>query len=287
MKPATLSYLVNRVTVGKVKYGWWTSSYTSAASPVVLGGCSRSGTTLLRCLLGAHRSLYIGPETAILSVGNRNIDHLARVTELAPECLRGYYRRSSCMGQFAELVLSDLMAQSGKQRWGEKTPANVRRLERIFRFFPQARFVHIIRDGRDVVCSLRTHPKYRFEEGRRVPTGIVNPWTQCVAEWIDDVHAGLKWRGDPRYYELQYEVLVSDPQGALRPLLGWLGEEWDPAVLQSYQTDGLELQPRLAGAIDSGSVGRWRQDLPEEARQSFEPAARQLLTELGYAEAGW
>jgi hypothetical protein len=286
MKPAPLSYLINRVTTGKVKYGWWTSSYQSAASPIVLGGCSRSGTTLLRRLLSAHPALYIGPETAILSMGNRDLAHLARVTELDPACLRRYYRQSICMGQFAELVLTDLMTREGKRRWGEKTPANVRRLERIFRFFPEARFVHILRDGRDVVCSLRTHPKYRFEDGQRVPTGVVNPWLGCTQEWVTDVRAGLKWRGDPRFYELKYEALVADPEATLRPLVQWLGEDWDPAILHSYRTDGLELQPRLAGAIDSGAVGRWQADLPAEARKTFEPEGCQLLTELGYAADG-
>lgn len=283
MTPVALSYFVNRITAGRLKYGWWSSNYQSPARPLILGGCSRSGTTLLRSLLTAHRALFVGPETAILSFGNRNIEHLAAVTALDLECLRRHYRQSTCHGHFAELVLGDLMNRNGKRRWGEKTPANVRNIQAIFRFFPEARFIHIIRDGRDVVCSLRTHPKYRFENGQRVPTGITNPWHQCVQEWVEDVQLGMKWRDDPRYYELQYESLVSDPEGTLRPLIQWLGEPWDPAILYAYKTDEFATQPRLAGGIDAGSVGKWYNDLPEEARRCFDPEGCQLLMDFGYA----
>jgi protein-tyrosine sulfotransferase len=281
MKSWQLSRTINRLSGGLLKYGWWTSTYCSPEAPIILGGCSRSGTTLLREILSAHSQICIGPETAIFT-GNRDLDHLARVTKLDYARLRRYYRLSPSLAEFGERVLMELMRNEGKQYWGEKTPSNVRELHTIFRFFPNARFIHILRDGRDVVCSLRTHPKHRWENGQFVRTGIENPWDQCVREWVDDVRLGLSWRGDKRYFEINYESLVNEPENALRPLFSWLGVSWEPAVLEAYKTEEHINHPGLAESIHQKARGRWQVDLPSEARDHFCGEANELLVKLGY-----
>jgi len=267
--------------MGVIKFGWWNSSFTSAQAPIVLGGCSRSGTTLLQAILNAHSEVYIGPETALFC-GNKNLHHLARVTSMEMGRLSAHLRRSACFAEFTQRVLLELTEQAKKQYWGEKTPANVHHLQAIFRCFPKARFVHIIRDGRDVVSSLRTHPKYRWENGKRLPTNIINPWDKCVAEWVTDVRKGLAWRGDPRYLEVRYERLVANPEATSRWLLGSLGLAWQPSVLEAYKSNHSPTHPGLAKPIYTDAVGRWRVDLPNEALGHFGPDATALLAELAY-----
>ena len=228
-------------------------------------------------------NLYLGPETALL-LGNRKIDHLARVTNLPPDRLEVHYRRSASLGEFTERVLVELMRINSKGRWGEKTPSNVRCLDALFRFFPEARFIHIIRDGKDVVCSLRTHPQYRWEDGRRVPTGICNPWRQCVEEWVNDVRTGLSRRGDARYYEVRYESLVNHPEETLRPLLYWLEEPWEASILDAYRSDESPTHPGLAKPIHQvGGPSGGSGISPRRRGSNSYPAANELLVELGYA----
>jgi hypothetical protein len=177
-----------------------------------------------------------------------------------------------------------LAADAGKPRWGEKTPANVRHIARILVNFSQAQFIHIIRDGRDVACSLRTHPEHVWAEGRHVRSGIVNSWDDCIAEWHNDVTAGIAFRTDPRYFEIRYETLTADPESLLRDLFGWLRIDWSHEVLEQYRRPGMPNHTGLAGPISQSSVGRWSRDLPAEARALFRGAPNELLKSLGYLD---
>lgn len=277
--------LVHAATGGRLKLGWWSSPWRSLQSPVVIGGCGRSGTTLLRAALNAHPRIAIGPETGVFS-GNRDVGRLANSTGLPPSVLADALRGSSCLGKFAQRLGTETLNPDGKPRWGEKSPSNVRDLDVVFRFFPRARFVHVIRDGRDVVASLRTHPRYRWEDGRRVETGIVNPWERCVERWVRDTEAGLAWRGDERVREVRYEDLVEFPREVLGDLLAWLGEPWDDAVTDFHRTHreagSDRANPGVKRGIYRSAMGRWRQDLTPEAARLFRPAAAALLVRLGY-----
>jgi hypothetical protein len=97
MKPEFLSRTVNQLSAGRLKYGWWSSSYRSEQSPVFIGGASRSGTTLLTALLAAHPDLYIGPETGIF-IGNHPATPIAKLPELyagSPKAWHAQSRRNS------------------------------------------------------------------------------------------------------------------------------------------------------------------------------------------------
>jgi protein-tyrosine sulfotransferase len=281
MKPLVLAKLVNRVTFGRVKYGWWTAPWVSDESPIVIGAADRSGTTLLTELLGAHRDICMAPETGILA-NNRRFERLC-APGMTADRVRRLFHESATVGEFFERYNTALMEHAGKRRWGEKTPANVHNAAVLFRFFPKARFIHPIRDGRDVVCSMRTHPKYRWVDGGRVETGAINPWGPCIDRWVKAVTRGLELRNDARYREVRYEALVTDPDGTLREILRWLDMPWDLRMVENYRTDRHALQPRLTEPIDQTAVQRWRRELPPEARHAFRGAANDLLITLGYA----
>lgn len=287
MKPLLLSRTINFISGGRLKFGWWSSGFQSDANPIFIGGASRSGTSLLTSLLSAHPQIHIGPETGIFE-GNRDCDHLSRITELPIEWLRCQLIKCSCQAELMEQVLIRQASNVGKNRWGEKTPGNVRHLQRIFQWFPEARFIHIIRDGRDVACSLRTHPEYVWVNGKYVRSGVLNPWPECVAEWAGDIRAGIAWRSDARYFEIFYEELVSFPQRTMMRLLEWLGHGWSEEILTNYRRSGMPNHRALAGPITQSAVSRWRSDLPVEARELFRGANNQLLKDLHYVDGeGW
>ncbi len=70
--------------------------------------------------------------------------------------------------------------------------------------------MHVLRDGRDVVCSLRTHPRHRVEDGRLVPLDTRKPIAGCARRWVRDIEASRRWWNDTRFHTVRYEELVAD-----------------------------------------------------------------------------
>lgn len=292
---AIRSYLVNSPTVqgalsiltgGRVKYGWWSKDYRSVEKPIVIGGCGRSGTTLMRSILNRHPRIACSQESGVFtSMHCIRADVLGRALGLSRVEIEELYRRASCSPQFVELLYAKYLAANGKVRWAEKDPSSIKAIDRIFNHFPEAKFIHMIRDGRDVVCSLRTHPKWRIEGGVRVPTNILNPWETCIARWVEDTRAGLSWRGDRRYMEVRYEELVSNPTETINDVLDFIGEDWCDEVTEVDGDANVPLtHQEIAAGINSRAQGRWQRDLPEAGRVLFKQAASELLMELGYAD---
>lgn len=281
MRSIALSSLVNTLSGGRIKYGWYDNDWRSDASPVFAGGCSRSGTTLLYSFMRSHSRFYIAFESALLT-GTKRVDLVANSLGIPESELTPIYRRSRCTAEFTEQTLHMMMMRAGKYRWGDKTPSNIVQIEQIFRYFPNARFIHAIRDGRDVVCSMHTYQPTFLH--RRPAHLTLNPWEWCIDEWANWVDKGLSFRDDPRYYELHYEHLVVAPEETLRRLYEWLGEPWEPAILNDARKTKINSHPGVSGQLYDSSQGRWNADLPAEARKMFYGRPAALLVKLGYAQ---
>lgn len=277
MRSRIHSRLINYLSCGRIKYGWYDCDYASTAMPIFSGGCPRSGTTLLYSLLNAHSRIFVGIETALLT-GNRDIVHLAGRCGLPERRLREIYKHAGCYPEFTEMVLSSMAAAHGKERWGDKSPVNVTLLDGIFRYFPRARFIHMIRDGRDSVCSIRKHPP-SFGNIHK----DVNPWKDCIDLWESWTRRGMQWRSHPNYYELKYELLVEQPEVELKKMLNWLGEPWEEDILLHARKTKVSSHPGISKPISSSSSGRWQAELPGDAKKLFKGSASKLLIELGYS----
>ncbi len=186
--------------------------------PIFIIGCARSGTTLVRLILDSHPSISAGAETKLLPelaalverAGIANKFDVQRPYIL--ELLRGFYGR----------LHGDYMARRGRRRWAEKTPAYTMHLPLLDELYPNAQYVHVIRDARDVVASHRDRWGYRAALGT------------ALRKWRDYVTAARQFGRElppDRYHELRYEDLVLEPEQTARRLLAFLGEPWDPAVL--------------------------------------------------------
>ncbi|MGH8671096.1 MAG: sulfotransferase family protein [Burkholderiales bacterium] len=281
MKSALLSTLVNRLTAGRIKYGWYSSNFSSAANAVFIGGASRSGTTLLWSILTSHSRLSIARETGLCG-GTKNLDLLSNRTGLPVSQLEAIYKSSRCASDFTERVLTTLMQNNGKARWGDKLPSYIRSIDKFFKDFPNSCFIHIIRDGRDVVCSLRTHePSFR---NKRPPNEKLNSWDDCIEDWVSSVQSGLAYRGDKRYYEVRYESLVNSPESAMRALCDWLGEPWEAETLEKSRKAKVGSHPEVSKPINRDATARWKFDLPKDARERFRGIPNELLTNFGYVD---
>jgi hypothetical protein len=291
-----------------------------APAPFVVG-IARSGTTLLRLMLDAHRELTIPPETHFLP---RLFNHFDRWTkegvegdelreramelitshprwgdiDLDPELVR---RRMAdhdplTAGDAARSFYEAYASAVGKPRWGDKSPPYTWKAKRIQRELPEAHFIHLIRDGRDVALSL--------SEVSWGPGDL----QAAAAKWVDELgRARQRARrlAPGTYMELRYEDLVEDPEPLLRRIAEFVDLPWDPGMLEYHRgaEDRMkdmirDFHPMGGGTItaeerkrqhelvsrppSSSRVGRWRTEMSDEDRRAFEEVAGKLLVELGY-----
>jgi LPS sulfotransferase NodH len=286
--------------------------YTSEARHVVLGGAPRSGTTLLRKLLDRHPELCSGPETKLFVPAAFNLAWLAESHAVARADLEAMLHASASQGAFIDAFAARVTSAAGKARWAEKTPQNIRYLDWILARFPSASVIHIVRDGRDVVCSMREHPDWRWVDGAWQKVLVRRPVEWYAQRWLHDTAAGMAWRQDPRYVEVRYEDLVADPASAMGAICHAIGAVADAAWLADVArgatneraaetneraahqpTAAADLteghvaapdarRPDYGGEVSAISVGRWRTDLDAADQGVVTRICGSRLRELGY-----
>ena len=281
-------------------------------------GSPRSGTTLLRVMLDSHSQIAIPPETGFLPHTLTNLfgsderrrhalvatlvnfpprapgwqdfgippqvllQELSRVTPFRlDEGLRCFYRAYA--------------ARFGKARWGDKTPSYGSHMRAIERVLPEARFIHIIRDGRDVALSLRN---LWFSPGTDMKT-LARKWRHDICSTRREA------RHCRRYLEVRYESLVRDSQQVLQEVCAFIEVDYESAMTLYHhrapsrlaehgarvrsdgitvitRADRLSQQHLLMRPPDPTRISRWKREMLDNDRLEYEAAAGDLLTTLGY-----
>ena len=269
-------------------------------APVVVLGVSRSGTTLLKQMLDRHPQLAIPTESYFVPQlwdrhGERpdreaflaDVARLARLRDWGVTPADVAERLPAGAG-FAESVQAIYRAYAdarGKPRFGDKTPSYMQRLDVLERAFPGARYIHLVRDGRDAALSfLALQRKARFNptRPRSVPAFAV--------QWRREIEGARRFGQEMvagRYEEMRYEDLATHPEESLRKACAFLGLEFDPAML-AYHRDpdagSLRDHPRLAEPPALSASG-WRDRMTPSQAEVFEAIAGDLLTDFGYERA--
>jgi hypothetical protein len=269
--------------------------------PVIVLGCARSGTTLLQVMLHSHHRLAIAPETKFLlrayrrrlrfgdlrDPGNRRalgefivrakfFDRLGLDPE---EAIREVVAAPPTFGSAVGAVLRAYAKRFDRPRWGEKRPGYNRHIDMVMRLFPDAHLVHVVRDPRDVVASLKRMPWWRHGA-----PGSVSAWAQSV-DYVED--AARRWP----VTRVLYERLVADPERELRALCAALGEEYDPAMAEPERL-APEVVPerrwhrRARGGPSTDPVGRWRERLEPWEAALCETVLARRMEKLGYELTG-
>jgi hypothetical protein len=248
--------------------------------PIFIGGEPRSGTTLMRVLLDSHPAIACGPESQFFA-DPKFWEYREHVTSKWARRAEGFgYGASDLDDLFRDFVrgwFETYMKRQGKRRWADKTPQTLWVLPQVWSLFPKARFVHMIRDGRDVACSVI--------EQSWGPDNVKD----AAERWVRSIECGLRWRGDPRYMEVRYEDLVADTEGQVRRVLDFVGEPFTPEVLEYYRKkhDWAAMNQKgaeqAAKPVYSDSIGRWRREMTEKQQKQFHKVAGPTLRMLGYA----
>ncbi len=259
-------------------------------TPIFVGGAGRSGTTLTRVILDSHPSIACGPEMKVLP----------KICQLWQDCrrihdstLRSYFlSHEDLNAAFARMVTSLLEPyhrDSGKPRIAEKSPNNVLFFRHLHVLFPASPLIHVIRDGRDVVCSLLTMNWVNPSTGE--PLDYTRDVRKAAGYWVKAVQAGRTATQKPsfaeRYHELRYEDIIANTEPALRALFAFLGEPWDDGVLSFHEKERHLAAPSNATEVSqpifTRSLGRWKTELPPAQKDAVKEVAGELLIELGYA----
>jgi len=231
----------------------------SQKPPVLIGGCGRSGTTLLLSILGAFDSIY-------------SIPHESRLYSRWEKAADGRMLPQN-WARFIWYLLIYPVPETA-QRYCEKTPKNILYIDYIMKYLgEETRFIQLIRDGRDV-CTSR-HP--------RDPEAY---WVS-VRRWVKDVKAGLPHRKHPSVYTLRYEDLVADTERYIRELADFLGENLTERVLNWHESTNVRTSGAWHGGLEKShtrSIRKWEK--PEHAQRLKEfmadGEAVELMQELGY-----
>jgi LPS sulfotransferase NodH len=273
--------------------------------PFFVVGAARSGTTLLRVQLDRHPELAVPPESHFIPhlwrrrrrygregrverperfLADLRSQRRFREWNVASEQVGEELPPSPTLGQAIEAAYRAYAKAHGKSKWGDKTPRYVTQLPLLARLFPEARFVHLVRDGRDVALSL-----VGLGHLHAHPATAAFPWARQVAKGRAAGHA----LGPGRYVELRYEELVANPEGVLQHLCRSLGLAFAPEMLEHRRNETLEKIPpdrrryhtRLALPPTEG-LRDWRRDMDPAAVAEFEALAGAELVASGYELSG-
>lgn len=284
--------------------------------PIIVGA-PRSGTTLLRFMLDSHPDMAIPPETGFLMEGKnlKGSDDDSRekffhtVTAYPPEAPNWkdfqipkeiFYERLLELHPFSttegfRLFYQMYAERFNKKLWGDKTPLYCNNLNEIEELLPEARFIHLIRDGRDVAVSLR---KQWFSPGHDI---------EIQAQyWLNNVQtARSQGKRRKHYLEIRYEDLLQNPEKILKQVCNFIGLEFSEDMLRYYERtpqrlkehlgrfgkDGkvvvsqearLKQQEETQNPPDLAQIGTWKKELSIKDQQKFKEIAGDLLKELGY-----
>ncbi len=284
----------------------------AGANPCVfIVGCPRSGTTLLKRMVNAHPQIAITPETHWVPRYYKKRIGVTRDGLVTPDLipsLLAYYKFPNLKIDAAELEqllpvgaavsysafvsgVFDLYGRhQGKPFAGDKTPGYVQDIALLHELWPSAKFVHLIRDGRDVCLSMLDWDR-AYRTAGRFRTWADDPVSTTAFWWERFVRLGREAGaplGPALYHEVHYESLVADPAQESASLCAFLGVEPSEAMIKFHEgrtKADPDLSAKKAWRPVTAGMRDWRQQMSPEDLERFEAAAGELLEELGYERA--
>ena len=283
------------------------------ANPIVfIIGCPRSGTTLLRHIVSAHPEITISPEAhwiplffeerrGLTSEGmltSQFVDQLLEhpkfaLFRLPPDEVRALAKDAVSQSYASFLTrIFDLYGQKQRKALvGNKTPDAARKIHILHALWPEARFVHLIRDGRNAALSFMNWSRVTQKRPGTFSTWKDDPVSTAGMWWELNVRCGregAKMLVPGMYHELRYESLVLRPEQECPALCAFLDLPFHDSMLRHEDTKPgagpkvtakRDWQPITTGMRD------WRSEMTLEQVERFEAAVGDLLDELGYPRA--
>lgn len=240
-------------------------------------GTPRSGTTLLQYLLASHSKLYtIQSETAVFSYQNlwspnRNLFDFDNTTK------QQILNDSNDSVDFFSKSVIHLNSMNPGKTFVEKTPQHIIRLSFLIKHFPNSKFIHLVRDGRDCYCSAKKHPFIPQSRSLKTFTKFYN---KCLEQAIkNDYNNNL--------YHIRYEDLVDNPNLIINELMSFLDLKIEDNQISNtfrYKDKRATLEhfKKLNNPINNSSVGKWKKELKESENEIFIKYSKTSLEYFNY-----
>lgn len=276
-----------------------------SCQPLFIVGAGRSGTTLLRSMLVAGGQVAIPPESQVLGLAARRFaslqflgwPELSRLivalfegqrnfklwqTNLAPahRIVVDLPREERSLARVIDEAFRCYLDQHFPEAilWGDKSPINAFHLPRIYATFPDARYLHLVRDGRDAISSM-------VEKGGDVK-GATERWVTSIQQVL-----ALRSKLVPhQFLQIRYEDLVSDSDGTLRKICAFVDVKYTDSMLDFWKLpttvehEHYEHHRNLSRPVFTDSIGKWKERLSEAEQEHVHSRTPCLLKYLGYLE---
>ena len=267
------------------------------APPVIVLGVGRSGTTLLRVMLDRSSELAIPYESFFVpQLAHRHgrrprldefLDDLGRLRTLydwgiAADDVKPRLREGMTTSEAIAAIFETYAERQGKPRWGDKTPLYMQQLPLLERLFPDAIWIHLVRDGRDAALSFLELPEGFSGKTWAQPRTVA----QFAARWRTEIKAArrLGRHAGGRYLELRYEDLVAEPERELRGVCEHASVPWEAGLLDHTRISDTANMPEHRNLAQPPTPGLrdWRNQMSREDALAFEQVAGDVLHAAGY-----
>ncbi len=285
---------------------------TKCETPIFIVGCPRSGTTILASILNRHSRVASATETHFFNFIAKNnydwkqfdLENFKRLLEesrisdfislvnVDQDTLIKEFQNINNEKLDANLGVDDfykkqtfdtlmniLLEKRHKFRFCEKTPQHLQNVAEIIKLYPCAKFIHIVRDGRDTVNSLLKMP-WR-------PNGLVNN----ARFWVHYAKLGQEQQKlfPENILTVRYEELLRDPETNLKAICKFIDEKFEPAMLKESSSDMEIFSPwesawkhKAQQGLDAGRIGAWSKELDADDQAILNYLLRKPLVDLGY-----
>lgn len=221
---------------------------------IFIVGCPRSGTTILQSLLAAHPKITSFPESHFFANTCRVpiLNSLGLVSPKSKEKFQDWLidiekedlghiipKKSILVKEYVSsfiTILDILTIRRNKTIWIEKTPRHLHYIDIIEKYVPDANFIHIVRNGEDVVASLYdvTHKHPEKWGGKR----DIN---QCVNRWNDDINITKKYANKQNHFIVQFDEILRNADSCLKELCKFIDVEFDDSMLKGHSSESEKL----------------------------------------------
>lgn len=278
-------------------------------TPLFITSAGRSGTTLLRSMLVAGGEIAIPPETQVVHTAVRRFlaqrhlgwQQLCQSIISLFESHPNFYmwdinlglayskalsipKTERCLARIIDEVYGSYSEQKfpGAILWGDQSPIHTFHIRPIAAVFPQAKYLHMVRDGRDAIAS-------HIERSQYVEKEVT--LEEATYRWKESIKRmqALKAKLDPAYYvEIRYEDLVTSPVDTLNKICAFIAVQYGPEMIDFWKSDTTiehKYRPHhrnLAKPLFTSSIGKWQERLSPEAQKYILAETAPLLELLGY-----
>lgn len=253
--------------------------------PIFIIGVHRSGTTLLRLVLDSHSRIAVPRESVFLlpmSEMWRDETALLGLSGLGFSSEHVTLK----LRELADYFFAAYAASRNKPRWADKSPQYINCLDFIEQLYgPHCKYVFIYRNGLDVACSIGTREVFKLAQPHQEACG--DPFIGAARYWSVQCQKMLQFEQAhrERIFSIRYEAFAQNPEPIARKLFAFLGEQWEPQVLefhkQQHDTGFLE-DPIASMSKGFNPSLKNYEKLPRELVQGMKREANGMLQELGY-----